>query len=503
MARSFFSSLGHKAKNASLADLDLDIDEAPPSYASLLEPPQAQAELFSNEIHEIDSFEIPLPTIMEDMDEADVDPLPPTPDLAPLPIQPLAIHPAELESAPILTDSLFEWTPLPETVVPANLFSRGDDRSPDRPVLQLHTHGLEQYRREAKRRSKMLAPSSSVRSTASTSSTNSTNSTNSMASTASYNISPMSSEWSNAWHRAPGFESTLTSPADDLVSPGGLLPTNPFANSCKASMMDESGDFDHDASGSFLSELPADRPMLDTLPTSDPLHDLGLDQSVFSFDASAPSELTLESNLAMTDNSTMSHKMPQLEMDPTLSYYANPQSLIGTAWDALETHIAASMDKLQQMSRNHLVNQLRTMSPQAIAQEGLATLVDILEGRRPTSPVKLLCFVHLVYAFSLVVFEQDASTRCTDLFGQAMSYSSWFTRHDRQTYVHIVNALWKPAAMSDADVVKLVRAKASPAGSRSGSLKGKERETPSSSQPNEDSLVFVAQYFLDGKFLPA
>lgn len=511
MAKHFFSTLGHKSKSASMADLGLDMDEseAPPSYMSLLDPPHGQAELFSNEIHEIDSHEIQLPTIPEDVDEVEVeeivDPLPEqAPDLTPLPVQPRTIPRAELESAPILTDSLINWSPLPETVVPANLFNNSDeDTSFDRPVLQLYTHGLEQYRAQAKKRSKALAPSSSVRSTASTSSTNSTNSTLSTFSTfsaASYNISPMS-EWSGAWQKSHGFESTLTSPADDLVSPGGLLSTNPFANSCKASMADASGAFEKSNSDSFLSELPADDiPMLDAFPTSDTLHDtLGLDQSLFPFDASVPTELTLESNLAMTDNPTMPPEMPQLEADPVVGYYGNTHSLVGTAWEALEMHITDSMAKLQQVSKNHLVNQLGNMSPQSIARDGLQTLTDILEGRQPTAPVKLLCFVHLAYALSLVVFEQDATSRSKDLFGQALSYSTWFSRQDRQAYIHIVNALWKPAAMSHSDVLALIRAKASPAVSRSGSLKGKEREVMPTSDKATDSLVFVAQYFLDGK----
>ncbi|CAM1511282.1 Fc.00g087950.m01.CDS01 [Cosmosporella sp. VM-42] len=518
MAKNFFSSLGHKSKNATLDLGDLDIDEAPPSYDSLVEPPQAPVEVFSNEIHEIDSCEIPLPTILEDMDEAETsDPLPqPTPALAPLPIQPLTIHPAELESAPMLDDSLFNWTPLPETVVPTNLFNRGMNKSPERPVLQVHTHDLQQYRAQQKRRSRVVPTStadqtvernSSVRSTASTSSTNSTNSTNSYSSTASYNISPISA-WSGAWHRTPAFESTLTSPADDLYSPGGLFPTNPFANSCKAFKADDSGAFENGVSDSYLSELPADIPMNDALPTTDHFQDtlpttdhfqdtLGLDHSVFSFDASLPAELSLESNLALTENSTMPPEMPQLGVDPTVGYYANPHSLVRTAKDTLEMHIASSMERLQQISKNHLVNQLRNMSPQSIALTGLEALTEILEGRRPTAPVKLLCFVHLVYSFSLVVYEQDVASRSTDLFGQAMSYSAWFSRHDSLAYRHIVNALWKPAAMSEADVHNLIRAKVSPAVSRTGSLKGKELAMDNIHQPNTDSLAFAAQHFLD------
>ncbi|KAH6895334.1 hypothetical protein B0T10DRAFT_455596 [Thelonectria olida] len=506
MAKNFFSSLGHKNKNSPLADY-LDLDEAPPSYDdSLLCPPQQeQVELYSTEIHEIDSSEIPLPTILEDADEAETDaasvrlrlsvPVPtpvPTPAVPSLPIEPLPVRPVELESAPIFNEPFLAWPSLPDTVAPTNLMSHGGNTSQERPVLQLHTSDLDQYRAQVKKRSKMLAPSTSVRSTASTSSTNSTNST---SSTASYNISPMSA-WSGAWTKVAGFESTLTSPADDHASPGGLFRNNSFLIPDKPSKY-HGYDCDNGTSDPFFSELPADIPMMDAnMPSDNPQDNLGLDQTVFSLDTSMSADLSLESNLVLTDASTMPPPMPRAAVtEPVPTYSVRPRSLIDTAWDALEMHVVQSMAKLQRMTKNHLVNQLRNMSTHSIAMDGLATLTEILQGQRPTSPVKLLCFVHVIYSFSLVVHEQDAPNRWSDLFGQAMSYSAWFSRQDRQLYVQIVDALWKPAAMTTEEVVSLVRAKTSV--SRSSSLKGKEPETISAHQASQDSLAFVAQYFLD------
>ncbi|KAF5003335.1 hypothetical protein FDECE_10111 [Fusarium decemcellulare] len=506
MAKNFFSSLGHKSKNSTLSDLDLDLDdaEAPPSYDSAVAPPEV--ELYSNEIHEIDSCEIALPTIVEDEAEADMLPAPmPTPDMPPLPIQPLPTrpsHPAELESGANLEEPLIDWNSLPDTVAPVNLIDPGANVGPARPVLQLHTSDLDEYRRQQKKRSKgAVCPSTSVRSTAST---NSTSSTNSTLSTASYNISPVSA-WSGPWARTTGFESTLTSPADDLASPGGLLRANSFAISRKASTAKDWSTFDNSISesyDSYVPELPADMPMLGALPGTDSVHDpdpLALDQPVFTLDdSSLPTDFSLGSNLALTDNNaTMDLSVPTALAEPMVGYYHNPRSLVGTAWDALEMHVVESMAKLQQMTKNHLVSQLRSMTAHSIAMSGLETLIDILEGRQPDAPVKLLCFVHLVYCFSLVVHEQDAASRSTDLFGQAMSYSAWFSRHDRQLYIQVVDALWKPASMTEADVVNLVRAKTSPSMSRSSSLKGKERELAPMHQSNTDSLAFVAQYFLD------
>ncbi|KAM5348358.1 hypothetical protein ACJ41O_008182 [Fusarium nematophilum] len=499
MAKNFFSSLGHKSKNSTLPHLDLDLDdaEAPPSYESLAQP---QVELYSNEIHEIDSCEITLSTIVEDEDEADTAPAPmPAPSMPPLPIQPLRTHPAELETGPTLDEPLVDWTTLPDTVAPVNLIDPGANAGPGRPILQLHTSDLEEYRRQQKqpRSTGTVAPSTSVRSTTST---NSTLSTNTTLSTASYNISPISG-FSGPFSRGTGFESTLTSPADDLASPGGLFRTDSFAISRKASTAKDWGTFDKETSASsYLSELPADMPMLGALPAGDSLRNpLALGQPDYTFDdSSLPADFSLGSNLALTDNdAAMAPPLPPTLAEPTVGYYHNPRSLVGTAWDALEMHVSNSMAKLHQMSKNHLVNQLRNMSAHSIAMNGLETLTDILEGRQPAVPVKLLCFVHLVYCFSLVVHEQDAANRSPDLFAQAMSYSTWFSRQDRQLYIQIVDALWKPATMTEADVVNLVRAKASPSVSRSSSLKGKERESAPVHQPSTDSLAFVARYFLD------
>ncbi|KAF4973556.1 hypothetical protein FSARC_192 [Fusarium sarcochroum] len=513
MAKNFFSSLGHKSKNSSLQDLDLDLDfgdpEAPPSYDLAVGPPEPEVELelHSNEIHEIGSSETPLHTIMEDETEAETVPAPiHTPYLQPLPIQPLPIRPAELESDATLSEPLGWHTLPPDTVVPVNLIDPGCNTGPERPVLQLHTAGLEEYRREQKRRSKgQVAPSTSVRSTASTnstSSTNTTNTTNTTFSTESYNISPIS-PWSDQWPNATGFESTLTSSGGDLGSSGGLLRTNSFAFSRKASAAKGWDSFDNEAAATYdshLTELSADMPMLGALPADSPLQDpLALDPSIFTLnDSSLTSDFDLDSSLALTDNNaTMPPSQPSTLPQPTVGFYHNPRSIVGTAWDTLQMHIANSMDKLNQITKNHLAGQLRNMSPHAISMSGLQTLIHIIEGRQPTAPVDLLCFVHLVYCFSLVVHEKDAANRTTDLFGQALSYSVMFSRQDLQLYIQIVNTLWKPAAMTEAEVVNLVRSKASSSVSRSSSLKGKENESMPSHQPKVDSLAFLAKYFLD------
>ncbi|KAF5027473.1 hypothetical protein F66182_434 [Fusarium sp. NRRL 66182] len=507
MAKNFFSSLGHKSKTSTLQDLDFDLGlgspEAPPSYDSAVAPPEI--ELYSNEIHEIDSCEIALPTIMEDEAKAETGSAPMSaPFMPPLPIQSLPTHSRGLGSNASLSEPLIDWMPSADTVVPVNLHDPGCNTGTERPVLQVNTIGLEEYRREQKRRSKgQVAPSTSVRSTASTNSTSSTNTTDTTFSTESFNISPITA-WSGSWPRAAVLESDLISAADDLCSPGGLLRSNSFAISRKASAAKDWGPFDNEAAVSYdsnLPELPADIPMFPALSSDDTLQDpLALDQPVFTLnDSSLPTDFDLDSNLSLTDNNaTMPPSMPSTLPQPTAGSFLNPRSLVGATWDALQMHVADSMNKLHQITKNHLVVQLRNMSRHSIAMGGLEALVDIIEGRPPTAPLKLLCFVHLIYCFSLVIHEQDASSRSTDLFGQAMSYSTLLpTRQDQNTYRQVVIALWKPAAMTKAEVFNLLQAKTASSGSRSSSLKGKECEPMPADQSNTDSLLFVAQYFLD------
>jgi hypothetical protein len=562
MAKNFFSSLGHRSKTGSLPDLDLDVDDGAPSFddASFFEVPY-QAELQSNEIHEIDSTEVILPTILEDAEEeheAESHIVAPRPSM---PISFHTIHPAELESrpqnGPPRVDMQGPFFP-PRTVAPATLLNAEQTEVPDRPSLQLHTamSDLDRYRAQAKRRSKMLAPSSSVRSTASTAttattaSTASTVSTNSMSSAASYNISPVSG-WSGGWGQVPEFESTLTSPSEEL------FPDNVFDTSVKHVDVNVNMDvalstMNSQFEQSFSTELPADVPMLGGAHQSDPLSSsFDLFSSSFSFDAGGDaSVLSIDASLAASNNAfqeqhhqhlqhqaqqeqppplqqqrhvqpTSHNELQQRQAEQQTSrqqpYCQSPEiridsfksngtpkitvhTLVDTAWDALRLHVADSMAKLQHIKSNHIIDQLRSMSTETIASTALRALANVLDHVGVDSPVDLLCFVHLIYSFSLIIHEQDAASRGAVLFAQAVLYASRLSKADRQAYLPIVGTLWKPSGMTKSDIVGLIRTHS--AASRSSSVKkGKRRHNPET-KPVPDSLAFLAEFFLDGKSAP-
>lgn len=547
MAKNFFSSLGHRTRSegAALSDYDLDMDEGYPSshcdedmFAFMVPPAPRpmQAELQNNEIFEIDSTELPLSTILEDeheTEEVDV-PVP-----MPMPAMtttttitqestidintftlPVTVHPAELESGSL---SLAGWQPSshPATIYPGILTNDEQARSPEKPALQLHTSGLEQYRakaraeaRAAKSRSKYLGPSSSVRSTASTDSTNST------SSTASYNISPISA-WSGGWVRAQEFESTLTSPADEFAPDdifsathepfdqfdcqfeGGMDDPLAGQTSFDVPMIDVTASGNYDITPvdgfqvpTFLFGSPGAPGLLTEAGTVEDLQNLQLHQNIPqpAFIAPPPETTTEPINKdPVSRNNPVATPITPFNKDHQVSAV----TLIRSALEAFQLHIAVSTDRMKGIRDNPLVDRVCNMPHSTVAVVGLDTLISILEGSVVNSPLDLLCFVHLAYSFSVVVHEHNAPTRETELFSQAVSYASWLTREDRKCYLQIVDLLWKPGSMSEDVALGLMR-KAS-AASRSSRGKGKET-VDMSNTASQDSLAGVAQFFLDGMF---
>ncbi|KAI9167104.1 hypothetical protein HJFPF1_03228 [Paramyrothecium foliicola] len=505
MARNFFSSLGHKGRNGHAADPDLDMGDAPPSYDSILEP--AQPELSSNEIHEIGSVDvvsapdsedtIPSTTTVTLPDSApESEPEPIVEPVSPLPLDlvaPLPDFPVELDSLSI-EDALINWEPSP---TPPPIDAAGSSpqpariRTPDKPILQLHTAGLNQYRSK-QGRSKTLAPSSSVRSTCSTASNNST------LSTTSYEITPMSA-WSGTWNRAPGFDSNQTSP-DDLINMDDLVPSNPVATFSKVGLA-KGKDSSHDAADGFLAELPADFPILKPFTTDSLVpSSFDTDPSVFSFDAAVPTELSIESNLALTDSSHVSLDLSELLAQPTWNHFVSAHSLVGSARDTLHVHLEHTMSKLKHLPQSRIAREFLGLDLDAVALAGLKTLNAVLQGNRMTpDAVEMLCFVHLVYSFSLVVHEQHDPSRLENLFMQALAYSAWVPPRDMPEYYQIVEYLWKPNVATDDRLDAMLQvhvAHGIQAANMSDRTRGKQPQQDLS-RLTGDAFVSVSQNFLD------
>ncbi|KAL7919681.1 hypothetical protein ACQKWADRAFT_300484 [Trichoderma austrokoningii] len=532
MAKSFFSSLGHRPKSppglalaAAASSMGMgsgsgtgtgtgtvssgEDEQEPPSYESVFTPSTPtptppQAELFSTEIHEIGSSEVLLPTIPECETETEAIPAPGmVPCLPPstFPISPPGSHAGAVPLPSTMEADFINWRPSPPsppTVAPQSLMKPMiNARLVDRPTLQVNTH-LDQFRGpQAGRRSKVLAPSSSVRSTASTDSTDSTDSTNS---TASYNISPMSG-WSSGWTKTSGFESALTSP-DDLISPQSLLPAGPFTSSSRPIPFSNS-EFENMVANSCPSELPADIPMFDDIPTAtmDPQKTqaahMSLDQSAFSFNTDIPFQMpigpplssTNSINLALTSQQTS--ELPLLHNVASSSLTTITQSLARSVQDALRMHIVDSRNKLETINQNALMKKLCQMSLSAVAATGLETMADIIEGRQNATPLDLLCYVHVVFSLSLVIHEHDASKHAAALFKQALLYSGWFSEPDRTSFIEVVITLWEHSEVGNSEIIELLQS-----GPAILDSKGKQPER-SLHELRSDPLVLLAAYFLD------
>lgn len=514
MAKNFFRDLGHKSRSGSLSDLDLvssvSSEDSSPSNIDFGEdeigswddvPTPERPELQGNEvqIHEIDSNEVPLPTIWEEDIKSELtmgDGTGSSSSITHLPRKkavpaPRTINPVELETV--------DWNGRHEqmpAIAPRAFW--GEQQPLDRPTLQVQTNDLTQYRAHAQAqerrssRSKMLAPSSSVRSTASTDSTNSTASTN------SYAVSVMSN-----WSNSHDYASALTTPAEDSA-PNPFKPSGAELDGFDTSYltpsvipgqhMSEGDTLDPKLLHVNLQELPADIPMIDVAPPYEvkeaSFDSKMLQQQPVSLD-SRPPPTSLSNGARTSDQKYSGSYTGGIEQQLTSSL-GSANTLIKTAWEALQLHISESMKKLRKFKDNNLVSQLQNMTPGGIASTGLRTLLQILAQTIVDSPVQLLCFVHLAYSFSIVVHEQDVPNQGSKLFKQAVSYASWLSKADRHAYLPIVDMLWKPADMSRDEVQGLMRKSSNAAASRA---KGQMPiEAPALLV---DALAFVSQFFLD------
>ena len=488
MAKSFFHSLGHKSKKAPGVGFD-DDDEAmmppPPSYDSLDIPSidSNASELPSTEILEIDSLEVHLfqPTPMAAPSDV-IDP-----QALLMPVVPAL---PELDSTMLSSEAFMQWQAVPGITPSSFPIMPEEDsalRAPGmKPILQLATAGL-QGRRQAPRpvprpapvvpRSKGLSPSSSVRSTASTD----TNA--SMASTGSSMFSP-SSNWSGAWSMGSGLNTSLTTPID------GVVAEDMFADALNNYSNDPCPDSLHD----FFSELPADFPILNDAcdMASGPL---------VGFDAPLSVNLSYAPEIVLTDDTAQSVELGALEVGQTNVCCSETKSLVSSAWDALQEHIVTSMVKIRDHRENSLANQLSSMSIKTVATTGLRTLRALIDGHQPSSASDALCLIHLIYAFSLVLHEQESPDRFNGLFLQSLTYLNGLPPTDRNLYRQLVVSIWQPPNLSQAEINNHFTATSNRQVGLSPDPKGKSPEVLDGQfGQGSDPLLTAARDFLDGMF---
>lgn len=505
MAKTFFHSLGHKSKKTNALGLDSDDTPfaPPPSYDSL--GINSLNELSSTEIVEIDSNEVNFiqpPTLRPAL--ATDGAINPQNLLVPMPVAPSI---PELESMIPNGGSSMQWQHsafFPPAPTPSSFPFTDDYGTRDafgKPPLLLNTYSISPRRHAAPRpaprtasvapRCKGLSPSSSVRSTASTDSTDSAVSmdSNSSADTIDSNgsslVSPLSN-WSGAWS---GANTNLTSPVEGFI-------TDPFADAIHESSC---SDFPH----SFYSELPADFPAVVPLTKGQDelVPDLFLSFPIMQ-PTPQPAELSF-ADLAPTDTSAhlVDVEMNLPELEETSACCSDTKSVVGSAWDALQEHIVSSTLKIQHVQGNYLADQLKLMSTTTIATAGLRILRILLDGGQPSSALDTLCFVHLMYAFSLVVHDTGTPQRAESFFLQSLSYTNSLPFSDQGLYTQLALEIWQPTDITQLQINQYLTSTYQTSLSRSSSLKGKERAADvASSSHSLDALLNAARDFLDGMF---
>lgn len=473
LAKSFFGKLGRRRLGGSNAIPDEEERLlAPPSYhesqASIIEHPSKPELSCAAEILEMDSHEV-----VPKNDES------------------AATHEgylaSEMECLPM--QSSMEWQPTPITSRPGSLsscafptayeslsaaktvspFSVAPASAPQQP------HPVSRGA-SASTRSSHLSPSSSVRST---------NSTNSDMSNVSgfTNASTLCSGASNTW-------------SDTL--PSSLEPIN-------SSDYPEIG---------FLSDI-CPRPSSDPLQHIPelPADETFIEQTYGSFGPQlvpsvplGPDPAAQSGNFAhdTTDVAPKTGHCTELEGDagpeigrPAEAPECPTMTLVTTAWDALQAHLSASREKVAGMN-SILAGQFTMMASQDVAQRGLASLRSVLDRIPPKKPLDLLCLLHVVYSFSLVVFKEDVMQRSGELFAQSMLYALYLPSGDKDQFHQIADAIWRP---QDLDRRRLPCLQKRQSRSLHKTFRN-EGEAPNIPAPRriavEDPLLAVAQHFLEG-----
>lgn len=153
------------------------------------------------------------------------------------------------------------------------------------------------------------------------------------------------------------------------------------------------------------------------------------------------------------------------------------------------------------MTSNDLAARFLALDARTVASYGHATLKALLQGRPPESELNLLCYVHLAYAYFLVVHREDADDHSRTLFAQALSYATTFDIPSQTEYLEIARAVWEPDDVGNTTSTNTASLQPQPTENPltmrfPAALKGKG---PDNGLQWNDALLAVVQHLLDGK----
>jgi hypothetical protein len=352
-----------------------------------------------------------------------------------------------------------------------------------RPSLALNTR-IDHYRTKAQ--TSYLSPRLSLR-------------------TSPHGVSPTtpwsaSSQSSNIWSAGSNQNGMLASPITPLSA--GAHSTTPQRHR----IFDTEKDIDmlacpedpHCYTPSNLPELSGDNQLPITIPRllSDPLTFSHDPKDNYSWLSSIGSDLSFNTsvNMMFTDPNAKPAIPPDF-LSPQF-HGSSARTLVEQVWDALSAHFSNSALRLSRLQHNPLAASLRAQTPRTVASNGLTRFRRILEQdySPPHEPLEYLCFIHLIYSFSLVLHEDNLATQSAELYEQAMAYNALLDIASRDQYCQVVSAIWH---QNSQDLV--LQGRFGDSTNRRTGNKGKEPDyhPGSITMANPDPLVIAGQRFLD------
>ncbi|KAK0388530.1 hypothetical protein NLU13_4773 [Sarocladium strictum] len=171
--------------------------------------------------------------------------------------------------------------------------------------------------------------------------------------------------------------------------------------------------------------------------------------------------LSINTNMALTDDAEVpfdfsTFRSEDQALQNGCEGVPSPRFLVRTTWSTLRIHMDSSLYKLRNISQSPLASQFSVMTPADVVDRGTSAFLEAMAGRECTSPLNLICLIHLSYAMYLAVYAEMDLDRSKEFFTTAMSYSERLELSDRQPYINMVDALWRPGRMVLTDVVGLL-----------------------------------------------
>lgn len=497
LAKNFFSSIGNKSRRAESEAIDEDDTVSlPPAYDDMdetcpaefdAEPPSSQPELNGDGIVEMDGAMVyQLDSVNYDGGSTRNPPI--QIDAATGLTQHISTDPRSQQQSPPL--------PLAQQRPGRNLAPTPGPCSPSssqRPSLALNTE-VDQYRKVTHGR--YLTPNSSVRSQQS-----SQQSASMISPITPWSASSAASGLSaDSWMLHSGVNTHATSPTSPIsplrndmnMMQGYLAPKATEAEICVDGYVDA---YFSKAKSKQQADYTQPDPSGANIP-GNIFYPSTEDGEAYSWLSSNNTELCLGPSInvmSFDDNTNFPNDYAQFP-ETAMATDAG-KMLVEAVWSALRQHVEISSAKVLELGSNSLAVGLRQESATSVATRGFKTLRDLLNDKSPSDPLDYLCFVHLVYAFSLVLHEDDLVPRSELLFRQALAYRDFLGPSWYDTYTQIVSRIWYPdihTTLQDNTLLTSHRRLSSRVPS------GQLRTTPGAAV-DKDALVMVSQNFLDGK----